>query len=212
MSERREAEADGADGEAAKDVPYFIARNGSRMADDELDDESRHHGDGDGATDEGRGPAGEVLEDCRHPEVEAPETNDPEEVDEAEFQYFRICECLENGVFLDALHLGLFFIVHGREVFFFCIRQPRSLVGTVFDGKEEVESKAESRDGFEDEEFLPAEETEERVFQKDAGNRCADDRREQEGRQHERRSAGPFSCREPAWEQERIDDRIETGF
>ena len=40
MSERRQAEADSADGQGTEDVPYFIARNRSRMADDQLDDEA----------------------------------------------------------------------------------------------------------------------------------------------------------------------------
>ena len=35
MSERRQAEADSADGQGTEDVPYFIARNRSRMADDQ---------------------------------------------------------------------------------------------------------------------------------------------------------------------------------
>ncbi len=155
MSERRQAEADSADGQGTEDVPYFIARNRSRMADDQLDDEGCHHGDSDSPADERRRPAGEVLEDRGHPEVEAPETDDPEEVDEAEFQDFRIRKGLENCVFLDALHLGLFFLVHGGQVFFFSIRQPAGLVGTVFDGKEEIESEAKSRDGFQDKQFLP---------------------------------------------------------
>ena len=126
------------------------------MADDQLDDEGCHHGDSDSSADERGGPAGEVLEDRRHPEVEAPETDDPEEVDEAEFQDFRIGKGLEDRVFFDALHLGLFFLVHGGQVFFFSVCQPAGLIRTVFDGKEEIESETEGRDGFQDEQFLPA--------------------------------------------------------
>lgn len=212
MSERRQTKADSTDGEGAEDMPYFIACNRSRMADDKLDDEGCHHRNSDSSADERGGPAGEVLEDRRHPEVEAPETDDPEEVDEAEFQDFRIGKGLEDRVFLDALHLGLFFLVHSGQVFFFSIRQPAGLVGTVFNGKEEIEGKAEGRDGFQNEQFLLAQKAEEGVFQEDAGDRSSDDGREEQRCQHERRSPGPFGCREPAGEQQGVDDRIEAGF
>ena len=139
MSERRQTKADSTDGEGAEDMPYFIACNRSRMADDKLDDEGCHHRNSDSSADERGGPAGEVLEDRRHPE----------------FQDFRIGKGLEDCVFFDALHLGLFFLVHGGQVFFFSVCQPAGLIRTVFDGKEEIESETEGRDGFQDEQFLP---------------------------------------------------------
>ena len=84
LSKRREAEADSADEERAGYVPDFVACHRGRFADDELDEQCGRHRDGDGTAEQRGREAGEFFENGRHPEVEAPETDDPEEVDEAE--------------------------------------------------------------------------------------------------------------------------------
>lgn len=212
LSERGEAEADSTDEERAGYMPDLIARLRSCLADDELHDESRRHRDGDCTAEQGRGEAGEFLENGRHPEVEAPETNDPEEIDEAELEDFRIMEGLENRVFFAGLHGSLFFLEVVRQIFLFSIREPANLVRTIFDAEEEENGEGESRDGFEDKEFLPAMHAEEGAFEQYAGKRCTDDVREQQRRQHEACGASSFTCREPAREEHRVDDGVEAGF
>ena len=121
-------------------------------------------------------------------------------------------ECFENRVFLAGLHGSLLFVEVVRQVFFLGVREPADLVRAVLDAEEEEDSEGEGRDGFEDEELLPAVQAEEGTLEQHAGNRRADDVREQQRRQHEARGAGALTGREPAREEHGVDDRVEAGL
>ena len=121
-------------------------------------------------------------------------------------------EGLENRVFFAGLHGSLLFVEVVRQVLLFSIREPADLVRTIFDAEEEEYGEGESRDSFEDEEFLPAVHAEEGTLKQHAGERSADDVREQQRRQHEARGAGALTGREPAREEHGVDDRIEAGL
>ena len=193
-------------------MPYFVAGHGRGLADDELDDERRGHGDGDGAAEQGGGKAGEFLEDGRHPEVEAPEANDPEEVDQAELEHFGIMESLKDGVFFAGLHAGLFLLELPGQIFLFHVAQPADLIRAVLDAEEEEHGKGQRGNGFEDEEFLPAVHAEEGSFEQYAGDRRADDVREQQAGEHQAGRPGALTGCEPAREKHRVDDRVQAGF
>ena len=121
-------------------------------------------------------------------------------------------EGLENRVFLAGLHGSLLFVEVVRQVRFLGIRKPANLVRAILDAEEEENGEGESRDSFEDEEFLPAVHAEEGTLEQHAGKRCADDVREQQRRQHEARGTGALTSREPAREEHGVDDRIEAGL
>ena len=152
----RAGQTDSADEEGASYMPDFIPRTRGGIADDDLHNESCRHRDGNSTAQERSGKAREFFEHRRHPEIEAPEANDPEEVNEAKFEDFRIFEGFEDRVFLAALHSGLLGFVVFREVFFLSRREPVNLVWTVFDTEKEEYGKSQGRNGLEDEEFLPA--------------------------------------------------------
>ena len=84
-------------------------------------------------------------------------------------------EGLKDRVFLAGLHGSLLFVEVIRQIFFLISCQPADLVRTIFDAEEEESSEGQCRDGFKDEEFLPAVQAKEGAFEQHAGNRGADD-------------------------------------
>ncbi len=171
-----EPEADGADEESARDVPDLVPRLRRGLADDDLHEERRRHRNGDGAAEESGRPARKPLEHRRHPEVEAPEADDPHEIDEAELQDLGIGESLKDRVLLDALHTRLLFFVLAVQVFLFFCAEPGNLVGLVLDEVEEKYGEEEGGHCLQDEQFLPAVHAEEGCLQQESRERCADDR------------------------------------
>jgi hypothetical protein len=103
VSKRGKTETKSTDEQRDGYMPDFVACFRRRFADDELDNESSTHRDGDSTAEQRSGKTGKFFEDGRHPEVEAPETNDPEEIDEAELEDFRVTESLENRVFFTGI-------------------------------------------------------------------------------------------------------------
>lgn len=136
-----EREADGTDEERAEYVPDFIPGDRRGLADDQLYDECRHHRNGDGAAEQRVRKAGKFFENGRHPEVEAPETDDPEEINQAEFQNFRVAKCLEDGILFHTLHGCAFFFVIFREAGLFFGGEPADLVGAILYKEEEKSGK-----------------------------------------------------------------------